>query len=280
MAGQVNAALPPLPPMNSHQMPGNPPPFNPQQANFVHNPIVPTNCAPPPTPQQPIHMTLAQGSSFAGPFPNQHAPNSPGNFFPNSNNTPMFPPNTNIPSQPNMILPMPNISPISTSASMPSQTFPMVPHPEETKPAPYFDMPAGIMTQYVKLEDFDYNSIDPSELKMPALLPPSERLLQALEAFYTPPSHEHPRNAEGWEKLGLYEFFKAKSQARKEYETKLYGQEQSRDSEILYDSDSTSLPAEKCSENSLNNKKTLSSENSKQNSTPKRVFKEFKETKR
>lgn len=30
--------------------------------------------------------------------------------------------------------------------------------------------------------------------------------------FYSPPSHERPRNSEGWEQLGLYEFFKAKSQ--------------------------------------------------------------------
>lgn len=267
MAGQVNAAIQPMPPMNSHQPP-QPLPFT-SQGNFVHNPIVPNNCAPPP-PQQPIHMT-----SFTGAFPNQHVPNPPGNFFPN-NNPPMFPASTSIPSQPNMILPIPNMPPISTTASMPSQSFPMVSQPEETKQLPYFDLPAGIMTQCVKLEDFDYNSIDPSELKMPALVPPSERLLQALEAFYAPRSHQHPRNAEGWEKLGLYEFFKAKSQARKEYETKLYGQEQSRDSDILYDSDSTSLPAEKFNEND-SNKKSSSSENSKQN---KRLFKEFKETQR
>ncbi|EDO28608.1 predicted protein, partial [Nematostella vectensis] len=37
-----------------------------------------------------------------------------------------------------------------------------------------------------------------------------KRLSQAVEAFYSPPSHESPRNADGWEQSGLFEFYKAK----------------------------------------------------------------------
>ena len=40
----------------------------------------------------------------------------------------------------------------------------------------------------------DYKPIDPGALRLPAPQPPSERLLAAVEAFYSPPSHERPRN--------------------------------------------------------------------------------------
>ena len=40
----------------------------------------------------------------------------------------------------------------------------------------------------------DYKPLDPSMLRLPAPQPPSERLLAAVEAFYSPPSHERPRN--------------------------------------------------------------------------------------
>ena len=40
----------------------------------------------------------------------------------------------------------------------------------------------------------DYKPIDPAALRLPAPQPPSERLLAAVEAFYSPPSHERPRN--------------------------------------------------------------------------------------
>ena len=46
----------------------------------------------------------------------------------------------------------------------------------------------------VKLPDVDYKPIDPAALRLPAPQPPSERLLAAVEAFYSPPSHERPRN--------------------------------------------------------------------------------------
>jgi calcium homeostasis ER protein len=39
-----------------------------------------------------------------------------------------------------------------------------------------------------------------------------------VEAFYAAPSHERPRDSEGWERLGLYEYFKTKNLARKQKE--------------------------------------------------------------
>ncbi|XP_036376893.1 calcium homeostasis endoplasmic reticulum protein isoform X2 [Megalops cyprinoides] len=80
---------------------------------------------------------------------------------------------------------------------------------------PYFDLPAGLMAPLVKLEDHDYKPLDPKDIRLPPPMPPSDRLLAAVEAFYSPPSHDRPRNSEGWEQNGLYEFFRAKMRARR-----------------------------------------------------------------
>ncbi|XP_018095302.1 calcium homeostasis endoplasmic reticulum protein S homeolog isoform X1 [Xenopus laevis] len=80
---------------------------------------------------------------------------------------------------------------------------------------PYFDLPAGLMAPLVKLEDHEYKHLDPKDIRLPPPMPPSERLLAAVEAFYSPPSHDRPRNSEGWEQNGLYEFFRAKMRARR-----------------------------------------------------------------
>ncbi|KAJ8374644.1 hypothetical protein SKAU_G00052240 [Synaphobranchus kaupii] len=80
---------------------------------------------------------------------------------------------------------------------------------------PYFDLPAGLMAPLVKLEDYDYKPLDPKDIRLPPPMPPSDRLLAAVEAFYSPPSHDRPRNSEGWEQNGLYEFFRAKMRARR-----------------------------------------------------------------
>ncbi|XP_075731709.1 SR-related CTD associated factor 6 isoform X2 [Rhipicephalus microplus] len=77
---------------------------------------------------------------------------------------------------------------------------------------PYYELPAGLIVPLVRLDDSDYRPLDPKEMRLPPPAPPSEALMQAVEMFYSPPSHERPRNSEGWEQLGLYEFFKAKSQ--------------------------------------------------------------------
>ncbi|XP_047231691.1 calcium homeostasis endoplasmic reticulum protein isoform X2 [Girardinichthys multiradiatus] len=96
-------------------------------------------------------------------------------------------------------------------------------HPVQDDPSlvpnvPYFDLPAGLMAPLVKLEDYDYKPLDPKDIRLPPPMPPSDRLLAAVEAFYSPPSHDRPRNSEGWEQNGLYEFFRAKMRARRKKE--------------------------------------------------------------
>lgn len=108
-------------------------------------------------------------------------------------------------------------------------------HPVQDDPSlvpnvPYFDLPAGLMAPLVKLEDCDYKPLDSKDIRLPPPMPPSDRLLAAVEAFYSPPSHDRPRNSEGWEQNGLYEFFRAKMRARrkKEQEKHSSGREDSR----------------------------------------------------
>uniref|UniRef100_A0A452EIL3 Calcium homeostasis endoplasmic reticulum protein n=1 Tax=Capra hircus TaxID=9925 RepID=A0A452EIL3_CAPHI len=68
---------------------------------------------------------------------------------------------------------------------------------------PYFDLPAGLMAPLVKLEDHEYKPLDPKDIRLPPPMPPSERLLAAVEAFYSPPSHDRPRNRYGgWQQEG------------------------------------------------------------------------------
>uniref|UniRef100_A0AAR5QEN0 Calcium homeostasis endoplasmic reticulum protein n=2 Tax=Dendroctonus ponderosae TaxID=77166 RepID=A0AAR5QEN0_DENPD len=82
--------------------------------------------------------------------------------------------------------------------------------------APYYELPAGLMVPLVKLEDSEYKPLDPKDIRLPPPAPPSDRLLAAVDAFYSLPSHERPRDSEGWEKLGLYEYYKAKNHAKRE----------------------------------------------------------------
>ncbi|CAF1150714.1 unnamed protein product [Adineta steineri] len=80
-----------------------------------------------------------------------------------------------------------------------------------TDEIPYYDLPAGLMCLLVRDEDCDYNPIDPTKMYLPPSAPISERLLTAVENFYMLPTHETPRNAEGWERLGLFEYYKVKN---------------------------------------------------------------------
>ncbi|KAI8521523.1 hypothetical protein Bbelb_012770 [Branchiostoma belcheri] len=59
---------------------------------------------------------------------------------------------------------------------------------------PYYELPAGLMAPLVKLEDTEYRPLDPEDIRLPPPMPPSDRLLAAVEAFYSPPSHDRPRN--------------------------------------------------------------------------------------
>ncbi|VDI67775.1 calcium homeostasis endoplasmic reticulum protein [Mytilus galloprovincialis] len=90
-----------------------------------------------------------------------------------------------------------------------------IPDIDLTPSVPYYELPAGLMAPLVKLHENEYKSLDPRDIRLPPPMPPSERLLAAVEAFYSMPTHERPRDSEGWEKLGLYEFFKAKQRAKK-----------------------------------------------------------------
>lgn len=75
----------------------------------------------------------------------------------------------------------------SVETSMPPQE-PQVPT------APYYDLPAGLIVPLIRLEDYNYKPLDPSDIRLPAPAPQSERLTNALNAFYAAPSHDRPRD--------------------------------------------------------------------------------------
>uniref|UniRef100_A0A8D8RCX3 Calcium homeostasis endoplasmic reticulum protein n=1 Tax=Cacopsylla melanoneura TaxID=428564 RepID=A0A8D8RCX3_9HEMI len=93
---------------------------------------------------------------------------------------------------------------------------------EELMPSlPYYDLPAGLMVPLIKLEDSNYKPLDRKKIRLPPPTPPSDRLIQAVKAFYAPPGHDSPRDSEGWEKLGLYEYYRAKSCAKRQKEEEI-----------------------------------------------------------
>uniref|UniRef100_T1IH20 Calcium homeostasis endoplasmic reticulum protein n=1 Tax=Strigamia maritima TaxID=126957 RepID=T1IH20_STRMM len=177
----------------------------------------------------------------------QPPPNFPPNFSqppPNFTHPPpgFLPPNFNQP-PPNFQQPPLGIPPFASTGLAPG-----LPIPDFTKPppgflshlppphqapmvdlndpnlmpsVPYYELPAGLMAPLVKMEETDYCPLDPDQIRLPPPAPPSDRLLAAVELFYSPPSHERPRNSEGWEQLGLYEFFKAKTTAKKTKEDEI-----------------------------------------------------------
>ncbi|XP_017771820.1 PREDICTED: calcium homeostasis endoplasmic reticulum protein isoform X2 [Nicrophorus vespilloides] len=143
---------------------------------------------------------------------------------------PVVPPiNPSIP-PPQFSQPPPGFFPAPAPAfpdfSKPPPGFPLVaePTPEELLPSvPYYELPAGLMVPLIKLEDTNFKPLDPKDIRLPPPAPPNERLLAAVEAFYALPSHERPRDSEGWEKLGLYEYYKAKNLAKKEKDEQIDG---------------------------------------------------------
>ena len=80
---------------------------------------------------------------------------------------------------------------------------------------PYYDLPAGLMVPLIPLEEVAYKPIDPKKIRLPPPTPPTASLIAALEQFYSPPSHDRPRDPDGWEMLGLYEWSKDKTFAVK-----------------------------------------------------------------
>ena len=86
---------------------------------------------------------------------------------------------------------------------------------QERPSAPYFDLPAGLMVPLVRMEDSGYRALDPDSIRLPPPQPSSERLMKIVDTFYSGPSHDTPRDTEGWERLGLYEWSRDKQAAIK-----------------------------------------------------------------
>ncbi|KRZ67233.1 Calcium homeostasis endoplasmic reticulum protein [Trichinella papuae] len=102
-------------------------------------------------------------------------------------------------------------------------------------PCPYYKLPAGLMLPLIHMSDNTYKPLDPKSIRRIPFVLPSERLLGALEAFYSPPSHEHPRDIDGWEKLGLYEFYMNKSAAESGNRTNASEEEDEYSSDSSFD---------------------------------------------
>ncbi|KAM7535710.1 hypothetical protein Aperf_G00000101112 [Anoplocephala perfoliata] len=79
---------------------------------------------------------------------------------------------------------------------------------------PFWQLPAALMHPLIGAKDFEFKPLDPSKLRLLPPKPPSEQLMQALDAYYSQPSHDRPRDPEGWERLGLYEFYRSKKEAK------------------------------------------------------------------
>lgn len=182
------------------------------------------------------HNLPNQGSVMSQPPPNLHDPKP----IKNEINIPMkfdAPPPLLMANQ--IPLPMENFSqpPPTIFQHLPPDLMPDFSKPPPGFPAketvlddlvpsvPYFELPAGLMVPLIKLEDSNYKPIDPDKIRLPHAVPPGERLLQAIEAFYQRNnSNTRERlilDADGWEKLGLYEYYKAKNAAKKKKEEEI-----------------------------------------------------------
>lgn len=51
-----------------------------------------------------------------------------------------------------------------------------------------------ILWYLIQLEDSNYKPLDPDTIRLPPPAPPTERLLEAVKAFYMPPGHFAPRD--------------------------------------------------------------------------------------
>lgn len=215
---QPAALLPPQPPLQP-QPPGTH--FPPQNnSEVIPNPVAARECL------------NNSGDECRGgePWPPNEPPHTPQPSTQPPIDGPQFPPAAPHPDLGiNMAQPPPGFlfQPPPPTIELPDLTRPppgFVPlqpeiQPEDLLPSlPYFDLPAGLMVPLIKLEDYKYKPLDPDAIRLPPPAPPSERLLAAVKAFYTPPGHDQPRDSDGWEKLGLYEYFRAKMAARKKKE--------------------------------------------------------------
>lgn len=179
-----------------------------------------------PTESVPFQSGYNQPPPFGPPPPFGRPPPAPNHPPPFDYHVPWPGPSPS--TGPGPGFPLPDFS--KPPPGFPPPGLPRMPPPDIdlTPSVPYFELPAGLMAPLVKLEDHDYKALDPRDIRLPPPMPPSERLLAAVEAFYSPPFHDRPRDSEGWEKLGLYEFFKAKQKARKMMEQELRSRSESR----------------------------------------------------
>ncbi|KAL3995445.1 Surp module family protein [Acanthocheilonema viteae] len=84
---------------------------------------------------------------------------------------------------------------------------------------PYYELPAGMMMPLIEMED--YKPVIVSKLRLPPPIPPTERLLRAMDAFYAPQSLENQRDTDGWERHGLFEYYAKKNEIKKKVEEQL-----------------------------------------------------------
>ncbi|VDM12004.1 unnamed protein product, partial [Wuchereria bancrofti] len=92
---------------------------------------------------------------------------------------------------------------------------------------PYYELPAGMMMPLIEMEDVlvtfsvPYKPVIVSKLRLPPPIPPTERLLRAMDAFYAPQSLENQRDTDGWERHGLLEYYSKKNEIKKKVEEQL-----------------------------------------------------------
>ncbi|OQV19325.1 hypothetical protein BV898_06562 [Hypsibius exemplaris] len=73
--------------------------------------------------------------------------------------------------------------------------------PPPVEARPWYDLPAGLMLSLIRTEDTEYKSIDTKDLIIPPPQPITDKIMRAMDEFYSQPNNSQPRNAEGWEKL-------------------------------------------------------------------------------
>uniref|UniRef100_A0AC34GT68 CID domain-containing protein n=1 Tax=Panagrolaimus sp. ES5 TaxID=591445 RepID=A0AC34GT68_9BILA len=100
----------------------------------------------------------------------------------------------------------------------------MLTTPKEIQPTvPYFCLPAGVMVNMVKAEDFYYKPLKIEDIKVPNLVAPTERLTSQITRFYSV-MPESLCDEQGWETDGLRYHYEAKNAAKKAMEEVLINQ--------------------------------------------------------
>ncbi|VDP20226.1 unnamed protein product [Onchocerca flexuosa] len=78
-----------------------------------------------------------------------------------------------------------------------------------------------MMMPLIEMEDVLYKPVVVSKLRLPPPIPPTERLLRAMDAFYAPQNLENQRDTDGWERHGLLEYYAKKTEIKKKIEEQL-----------------------------------------------------------